>query len=529
MRKLSPTLIALLVVILPASAGVSESLGGSAATLMAARGRHREAHRRFAETAACHARYRERILGLLSESRKLAFVQQQEAQLHRFLCHTARFMTGDPAAVGESFGAWLAWKGAVLDAQRRRFDAVDADAIAQLLPAGSAYLDYARIDDFDFTAGRSGGVRYLMFVLAPGAAEPLRLIDLGAAEPIDAAVDEYLARIRDQAPPGTLRRSAQSLHQQLLAPAGEILRSCRHLLISPDGTLHRLPFGSLQTPDGDYLVETLLVSYLASGRDLLSWLRPLTRSREAVVFADPDYDLDRTEGRERVGERAVGANGVRGGTGRNPGKPGLFKRLPGAREEGVAVGRILGQKLGANVTTYIADRALEEVLLSIRAPRVLHLATHGFFLADTPAAGPPEPDGVGKPLRSGIALAGANTSIAEGGHEGLVSAAKIVGLDVRGTELVVLSACSTARGDIRRGEGVFGLQRAFMVAGARSLLITRWQVEDEVIKKVMTEFYTGWATGLSKAEALRQAQLKLLGRYPHPYHWAATFLVGDGR
>ncbi|MCP4659282.1 MAG: CHAT domain-containing protein [bacterium] len=636
MRKASPTLTALLLAILPASAGVSESLEGPAATprfdrshrasagpaprrpkpgplhlmvaatgdhlatRMARRGRHRAAHRLFVEAAAGHAEYREQVLSLLGESRKLAFVQKQEAQLHRFLRHTAGFMTRDPAAVRESFDAWLAWKGAGLDAQRRHSDAVAwsadpeiqgvweelrrvrrelagrwlagpgergreeldhqiemlarrretlelrlsglswelvlpgrvrrVDAVAQLLPADSAYVDYARIDDFDFTAGRSGGARYLMFVLAPGAAEPLRLIDLGAAEPIDAAVGEYLARIRDQAPPGTLTKSAQSLYEQLLAPAGDILRSRRHLLISPDGPLHRLPFGSLRTPNGDYLVKTLLMTYLASGRDLLGWLRPLTGSREAVVFADPDYDLDRTQGQGDVGETAIGAKSVRGGGGRNPGELGLFKRLPGAREEGAAVSRILGRELGANVATYTADRALEEVLLSIRAPRVLHLATHGFFLADPPSAGSPEPGGVGNPLlRSGIALAGANTSIAEGGHEGLVSAAKIVGLDVRGTELVVLSACSTARGDVRRGEGVFGLPRAFMAAGARTLLITRWQVEDEVIKEVMTEFYTGWAAGLSKAEALRQAQLKLLERYPHPYHWAATFLVGDGR
>lgn len=625
MRQAPPTLTALLLAILPAFSGFSGTLadpaashrpmpgplhpmmaatGDHLATRMAARGRHREAHQLFVEAAASHAEYREQVLSVLAESRKLDFVQNQEALLHRFLRHTAGFMARDPVAVRESFDAWLAWKGAVLDAQRRQFDAVawsadpviqgvweelrkvrrelagiwlagagergheafeahfdrllrrresleirlselsreftlpskahrvDADSIAQLIPADSIYVDYARIDDFDFAAGRSVGARYLMYVLTPGAADPLRLIDLGRAEPIDAAVDEYLARIRDQAPPGTLILPAQSLYEQLLAPAAEILTSCRHLLISPDASLHRLPFDSLRTQNGDYLVETLLITYLASGRDLLGWLRPLTRSREAVVFADPDYDLDRTMGRVEVGETTCTARNVRGVADHSPGEPdpGLFKRLPGAREEGFVVSRILDQELGANVATYTADTALEEVLLNIRAPRVLHLATHGFFLADTPATAASEPEGLGNPLlRSGIALAGANTSIAEGGHEGLVSAAKIVGLDVRGTELVVLSACSTARGDVRRGEGVFGLQRAFMAAGARTLLITRWQVEDEVIKEVMTEFYAGWAAGLSKAAALRQAQLKLLGRYPHPYHWAATFLVGDGR
>ncbi len=620
MRIPSLTPIALLLALLTAPAGSLEgptaprrpplpgplhpmmaATGDYLATRMAASGRHREAHRLFVEAAAAHADYREQVLSQLGESRKLAFMHKQEAQIHRFLRHTAGFMTSDPVAVRESFDAWLAWKGAVLDAQKRHIDAVawsedpeiqamweelrrvrrelagmwlaspgerdreefdrqldllrrrretlelrlskrsresalppralriDTDAVAERLPAEAAYVDYARIDDFDFTTRRSGGARYLMFVLAPGTAEPLRLIDLGAAEPLDAAIGEYLARIRDRAPPGTLTRPAQSLYEQLLAPAGEILRSCRHLLISPDGPLHRLPFGALRTPNGDYLVATRLVTYLASGRGLLGNLRPLTRSREAVVFADPDYDLDRAKGRGEAEETAAGGKRVRGG-GRIPGEPGWFKPLPGAREEGAVVSRILGQELGAQVATYIAGRALEEVLLSIRAPRVLHLATHGFLLADPASAGPPEPDGAGNLLlRSGIALAGANTSIAEGGHEGLVSAAKIVDLDVRGTELVVLSACSTARGDVHRGEGVFGLQRAFMVAGARTLLITRWQVEDEVIKEGMTEFYTGWAAGLSKAEALRQAQLKLLDRYPHPYHWAATFLVGDGR
>ncbi|MCP4661833.1 MAG: CHAT domain-containing protein [bacterium] len=426
----------------------------------------------------------------------------------------------------------------------RRSAQADSKRIAGALPPAAAYLDFARIAEHDFLTGERHDPRYVLFVLTAGDNPSVKLIDLGAATAVDRAVEEYLARIREQAPAGTLQELARSLYDLLLAPAAAALADRSDLRISPDGTLHLLPFEALRTPDGEVLIESLRVSYLASGRDLLRRDPPADRSGVAVVMADPDYDLGGAERRQRIADLGMEAGALRGGVSRD--LRGMhFQRLPGAREEGTAVGRILRRELNMEVASYTGDRALEEVLLAVRSPRVLHLATHGFFLrdaADARDAGgergaadlffPPRSspaDAESPLLRSGIALAGANTAIAEGRHEGLVSAAKVIGLDVRGADLVVLSACDTARGDIRNGEGVFGLQRAFMYAGARTLVMTRWQVDDDTAKEVMTEFYRLWSTGLTKAEALRQAKRKLRAEHPHPYHWAAPFLVGDPR
>ena len=142
-------------------------------------------------------------------------------------------------------------------------------------------------------------------------------------------------------------------------------------------------------------------------------------------------------------------------------------------------------------------------------------------------AGLPEASWDGPLRHSGLALAGANLALEEGLDQGLVIAEKLVGLDLRGTELVVLSACETGLGDVRRGEGVFGLERAFLLAGARSLVMSLWPVSDESTRRLMTGFYSRWASGLSKSEALRQARLELRGHSDNPAVWGAFILVGN--
>ena len=131
-------------------------------------------------------------------------------------------------------------------------------------------------------------------------------------------------------------------------------------------------------------------------------------------------------------------------------------------------------------------------------------------------------------LRAGLALAGANRSLAkEGVTEGILTAEKILGLNLRGTDLVVLSACETGVGDLQAGEGVFGLKRAFILAGARTVVLSLWSVPSRETTELMTEFYRQMANGVTKAAALRQAQLVMLRKYSHPFYWGAFLLVGS--
>ena len=184
------------------------------------------------------------------------------------------------------------------------------------------------------------------------------------------------------------------------------------------------------------------------------------------------------------------------------------------------------------------------------APRILHLATHGFFLDQEPAAPSADDDNVGAGavrkrlkradnplLRSGIVLAGANTVGDKDGparaEDGWVTAEEIALLNLQGTELVVLSACQTGLGDIKTGEGVYGLRRAFLHAGARTLVTSLFEVPDAETRELMKRFYTGIADGAGARHALHSAQAAFLVERrqtrgaAHPFFWASFVFVGN--
>jgi CHAT domain-containing protein len=199
--------------------------------------------------------------------------------------------------------------------------------------------------------------------------------------------------------------------------------------------------------------------------------------------------------------------------------------------------------------------AASEAAFKAAAPgkRVLHLATHGFFLGGrcpsaAAAAGEsraraissgdalPRVAGENPLLLSGLALAGANrrAAVAAGEEDGILTAEEIAGLDLRGVEIVVLSACDTGVGEVKAGEGVLGLRRAFAVAGVRTVIMSLWPVDDRTAPAWMRALYAArWARGLETAEAVRAADLELLGARrekglsTHPYYWAGFIAAGD--
>jgi CHAT domain-containing protein len=154
----------------------------------------------------------------------------------------------------------------------------------------------------------------------------------------------------------------------------------------------------------------------------------------------------------------------------------------------------------------------------VDAPRILHIASHGFFL---PNAGNPL-------LRSGLALAGANLT-AGAPDAGILTALEASGLDLWGTKLVTLSACDTGIGEVRNGEGVYGLRRAFLLAGTETLVMSLWPVSDYISRETMTAYYTRLRAGLGRGAALRQAKLALLQRKgrQHPFYWASFIQSGE--
>jgi CHAT domain-containing protein/tetratricopeptide (TPR) repeat protein len=446
----------------------------------------------------------------------------------------------------------------------------DHNRVALRLPEDSVLVEFVRPHAFNFNAVPCRGepcwgpARYVAFVLSAREASSVSAIDLGEAAPIDELISdlrrtitgEDVSAARDMVADrssgkGTLprdrSRTGAALRAAVFDPLVPSFHGCTRLLLAPEGDLCRLPFEVLPDPSGRPLIEDYAISYLSCGRDLLrDAVRPLVHPTPPLVSADPDFDLsvgdsgslpDSTPARRgRIARERL----ARGPT---------FGRLPGSRVEGEAVARLLG------VRPWLDAEALEGRLKAhCRSPLVLHISTHGFFLADQDeqAASPSpyalvpkrESNPIGfldrltgslpeNPLlRSGLALAGANTWLKRGdapidAEDGLLTAEDVVDLDLRATELVVLSGCETGLGEIRTGEGVFGLRRAFVLAGARTLVMSLWKVPDGPTQELMEDFYHRLLDGIPKAKALREAQLTMKSKDPDPFCWGAFICLGD--
>jgi CHAT domain-containing protein len=222
-----------------------------------------------------------------------------------------------------------------------------------------------------------------------------------------------------------------------------------------------------------------------------------------------------------------------------------FPPLPGTIEEG----RIISAMLPGS-TLVTEGKAMEQTVKALHGPEALHIATHGFFRGEPKsiegntraleietsnvANSGSGPKTLQVPmdnplLRSGLALAGANRR--DGAEDGLLTALEVSGMDLWGTKLVVLSACETGLGDVSAGEGVYGLRRALAMAGAQTILMSLWEVDDEATRDLMIGYYQRMAAGEGRAEALRTSQLALLHekKRAHPFYWAAFLASGDPR
>jgi CHAT domain-containing protein len=212
--------------------------------------------------------------------------------------------------------------------------------------------------------------------------------------------------------------------------------------------------------------------------------------------------------------------------------------LPGTEKEVQQIGSILLKK-NIKVNTHLRHEASEKVLKRIDNPYILHIATHGFFMKDEiviQQAGSSEILG-GKThplMRSGLLLAGVkkslNTQSADKdiqNEDGVFTAYEAMNLNLSTTELVVLSACETGLGEIKNGEGIYGLQRAFEIAGAKSVLMSLWTVDDAATQELMTLFYQRWTETNNKHDAFSYAQKSVKEKYKSPYYWAAFVMVGE--
>ncbi len=440
---------------------------------------------------------------------------------------------------------------------------VGLEEVRKALPADGVLVEIVRfpVRDYDYAnrnkPGKTSAVRFVAWVIPPAGQGNIRVLDLGEAEAIDkavqaarAALQGAAAAVRDKGEPEAekdLRQPLKELAERILHPLLAAIGRSKQWVVSPDDVLWLVPWAALPLPDGKYAVEEHTIRYVVSGRDLATPPAQGTPGRPRIV-ADPDYDLAPADAVAQTNE-LVGERNPTELRGLLPAArlPKRVPRLPGTALEAAAIKANLEKYAGQKPWVYLQEQALEGVVKAFPSPKVLVLSTHGYFLPgeekkaeekraleDRPPARPLE----NPLLRCGLLLAGCNQRDKATGprdEDGVLTGLEILEMDLRGTELVVLSACETGLGDVRGGEGVAGLRQAFQLAGARTVVATLWQIPDRETARLMNDFFAYLADGQDKAEALRAAQLKLIGSRrqrdgaAHPLFWAAFTLTGQGK
>lgn len=447
------------------------------------------------------------------------------------------------------------------------------DRVAGALPVGGALLEILCVRPQPSVPraghgqpGSRGAMRYLALLLRPG--EPIDVVDLGEASRIDRDVDLLLGQLQD--PRSDPRPNAEILYHRLFDKLAPLLAQVRTILLSLDGNLHFVPFSALHDGKG-YLLDRYMFIYLPSGRELLR--RGTVRSsRNAYLFADPDYEFLPTVKLAATGTSAAGTSPT--GTeavqkeqlGRVAGFAASLRavaRLPGTRREA----QLLGLRLPWT-GVYLDSEATEDKLRSLERPAVLHLATHGRFWTESserlgqqvptdwvPLAAAFRITSTVQPIRmallewerptaqprveldnplsrGALLLAGARTAARAPSSEsdGVLTAEEVLTLDFAGTQLVVLSACESGQGVPALGDGILGLRHAFLVAGAETLVTSLWSISDKDTGKLMDLYYAKLRDAQQlrgRVRALHEAMRELRSYNPHPYFWAPFIGIGS--
>lgn len=429
---------------------------------------------------------------------------------------------------------------------------VTASALAKALPKNTALIEFVIFRRPAFSPGLSfesatvdhvpaslpalpEDARYLAFVFV-GDRPQMR--DLGPVAAIDEAALAFrkslaerkgAPRVKALALLEKSKRLGRSLDALVLEPVIPLIGEAKTLVIAPDGELNQVPFEALVDPAGRWRTEAFGTSYLTGGRELVRLAAKTAPSQTGpVALGGVDFEGG---GAAVVAARSTAMVDLR------------FGPLPGTVDEVRAMSSL---PLFARGVPLLGPAATESALRALRGPRILHLATHGFFL---PAAAAEKGLAEDPMLRSGLALAGVNARADGLGDDGVLTALEASSLDLGGTELVAMSACETGLGENRRGDGVIGLRRAIALAGARTLVMSLWKVDDDATSAMMQAYYARLARGEGRAEAMRAIRLAmiadaeraedLLGASPahgapsqawsHPYYWASFLVSGDPR
>ncbi len=432
--------------------------------------------------------------------------------------------------------------GFAKEVARQQQGMVDVDSVRSKIPGDSVLIELLRVQPIELDRIISPDARkperYVAWIVRPLKGEDITFVDLGEAARIDRLVAAAQTSILESPKlieengsieaTKSVRAALEPLHSQLWQPLQRAIGDGqKKIILSPDANLWLIPWAAIPISDEKFLVEEFEIRLVNSGRDLTNPANNQNLGRP-VIIADPAFNsgVQEIEDTIRILEldtkrtRSISFDGS---------ALGKVRQLPGTRKEAEIIETSLEVSNNVGPEIFLGQQAAEAVFKSLERPRTLMMGTHGFVLDETQSKDP-------NPLaRCGLLLAGYNDALddqAASGDDGVLTGLEIVETDLRGTELVVLSACQTGLGAIQDGEGVAGLRQAFQLAGAESVVATLWEISDIATVNLMVTLFDGLALKKSKPAALRDAQIKQIRQLrdregaAHPFFWAAFTVTG---
>ncbi len=376
---------------------------------------------------------------------------------------------------------------------------ISNEAIQKQLKANEAAIEILQLNTYKNGFTNTG--TYVALIIKPTS---LKLITIGNADTINKAITLFREKTIDQKPENEAYFSTWK-------PIDEQLTGITKLYLSLDGAYHQLSINALKDATKKYLVDKYNIQFVGNTKDIIDVKQTenlSTKPTTAFLIGNPTY-----------------------------GKSGAIAQLPGTEAEVKNISKLLST-YKVKTTALFGTNATEAEVKKISSPSILHIATHGYFLADLSQMETSKVLGIDVSaakenplLRSGVLLANCdnvfdeNYRSAANTENGILTAYEAMSLNLDKTDLVVLSACETGLGAVKQGEGVYGLQRAFLIAGAKSIIMSLWSVSDEATMQLMTLFYTNYAKSGNKQQAFADAIKQLKIKYKEPFFWSAFVML----
>lgn len=373
--------------------------------------------------------------------------------------------------------------------------------IASQLQADEAVVEIVQFKKFygSFT----DSVYYAVMVIEKNSSSPKVAVIRNGSDLENIYVKQYRAAIKN-------RESAPEAYSHFWKPFESLITKSK-LYLSLDGVYNQVSINTLQDGSGKYLIDTKTIVLVSNSKDVIKLKSASGSAAKKTIdlFGFPNYGIDE-----------------------------VIPPLPGTKVEVENITATL-KPAGYRIQTFMENDANEANVKASKA-EIVHIATHGFFLANASKVEADKVLGIEtstakkNPLhRSGLMLAGCESTIMEENidrstsNNGILTAYEAMNLSYENTDLVVLSACETGLGDIKVGEGVYGLQRSFQVAGAKAVIMSLWQVNDDATQQLMSSFYKYFAASGNKQEAFLKAQKELKLKFREPFYWGAFVLIGN--